>query len=359
MQGRIAGRTSGVKTVSPGEFSMKVKRFFANVIVLAIFAAVIFFIGWISFYVKPGKCAVMTTKTGGLYPEPIQYGKFLWRWERLLPTNVSLSQFDLKEHSYVQNVSGTLPSAEIYSAFMTPKPDFSYNITVKTVFSVSPEKIHELVKSKSIENSEESLDEYLRQKSLVAANMIAEDFIRNGKKDTLLNATVLSGRQVERILSPRLGEFDGIDPWEELPDSLVECEKHLTLARRMACESIVLLQNKGGILPLEKGRKIALIGPNCDNARMMLGNYAGEPEKASSLKDAMEKVLPGLTCFNACGLMDSGFRPEGWEEAFTFAPRMDDGEILRRLEGIDTVVFAGGISYCLEAEEEKIDVKLI
>lgn len=211
MQGRIAGRTSGVKTVSPGEFSMKVKRFFANVIVLAIFAAVIFFIGWISFYVKPGKCAVMTTKTGGLYPEPIQYGKFLWRWERLLPTNVSLSQFDLKEHSYVQNVSGTLPSAEIYSAFMTPKPDFSYNITVKTVFSVSPEKIHELVKSKSIENSEESLDEYLRQKSLVAANMIAEDFIRNGKKDTLLNATVLSGRQVERILSPRLGEFDGIE----------------------------------------------------------------------------------------------------------------------------------------------------
>ena len=165
-------------------------------------------------------------------------------------------------------------------------------------------------------------------------------------------------RNLVRLFSARirLGEFDGIDPWEELPDSLVECKKHLTLARRMACESIVLLQNKGGILPLEKGRKIALIGPNCDNARMMLGNYAGEPEKASSLKDAMEKVLPGLTSFNACGLMDSGFRPDGWEEAYTFAPRMDDGEILRRLEGIDTVVFAGGISYCLEAEEEKIDV---
>ncbi len=173
----------------------------------------------------------------------------------------------------------------------------------------------------------------------------------------LLNEKDLD-RNLERLFAARIrfGEFDDIDPWADLPDSLIECEKHLSLARKMACESIVLLQNKDGILPLDKGRKIALIGPNSDHARMMLGNYAGEPEKAVSLKDAMERMLPGLTCFSACGLMDSHLRPEGWEETFTFAPRMEDSEILDRLDGIDTVVFAGGLSYCLEAEEAEIDL---
>ncbi len=165
-------------------------------------------------------------------------------------------------------------------------------------------------------------------------------------------------RNLERLITARirLGEFDDIDPWEDLPDSLVECEKHLALARRMARESLVLLQNKGGILPLGKESRIALIGPNCDDARMLLGNYAGEPQKALSLKEAMKKIRPDLVCFNACGLMDSSFRPAEWKEESVFAPRMDDGEILKRLEGIDTVIFAGGISYCLEAEEQEIDI---
>ena len=165
-------------------------------------------------------------------------------------------------------------------------------------------------------------------------------------------------RNLERALAARirLGEFDDIDPWAGLPDSLVECEAHRSLARKMACESIVLLQNKGGILPLKKGTKVALIGPNHDHARMMLGNYAGEPENTVTLLDAMKRIHPGLISFGACGLMDSGLRPEGWKEDYTFAPRLDDREILLRLEGIDTVIFAGGLSYCLEAEEEEIDL---
>ncbi len=163
---------------------------------------------------------------------------------------------------------------------------------------------------------------------------------------------------LERLMAARirLGELDGIDPWADLPDSLVECNSHRALARRMALESIVLLHNNDDILPLQYGTQIALIGPNADNRRMMLGNYNGEPDKLPSLKEALEEYIPGLVCFPACGLLDSSLRPEGWEEDHTFAPALDDTEILRRLEGIDVVLFAGGISPSLEGEEQNIDV---
>ncbi len=189
---------------------MKVKRFFANLILLIVFSVVVFFIGWISFYVKPGKCGIMTTKTGGLYPEPVIYGEFLWRWERLLPTNVNLSLYELKEHDFVQNISGSLPSADIYKTLLDPRPDFSYNFTVKTVFSVSPEKIHALVKSGAIENSEDSLEEYLKSKSIVASNQVATYIINTGSRDSFLNTFSLSAAQIAQAMSPRLGEFDGI-----------------------------------------------------------------------------------------------------------------------------------------------------
>lgn len=50
------------------------------------------------------------------------------------------------------------------------------------------------------------------------------------------------------------------------------------LARRIAQQSIVLLKNEGGLLPLKKDlASIAVIGPNADNIRNMLGDYAYPP----------------------------------------------------------------------------------
>ena len=89
---------------------MKIKKFFANIVILAIFAAVVFYIGWITFLVKPGFCAVMSSKTSGIYEKPVMSGAMTWRWERLLPTNVTLETFDLAPFKSTQVVSGELPS---------------------------------------------------------------------------------------------------------------------------------------------------------------------------------------------------------------------------------------------------------
>ena len=63
------------------------------------------------------------------------------------------------------------------------------------------------------------------------------------------------------------------------------------LARRAAVESIVLLKNDTGLLPIRKGqhKTIAVIGPNAKVCR--LGNYSGRPLKTISLFEGIENFV--------------------------------------------------------------------
>lgn len=67
---------------------------------------------------------------------------------------------------------------------------------------------------------------------------------------------------VRRLLTARfqLGEMNEKHPWSQIPYSIVDCPKHQELALKMAHETLVLLQNKNQVLPLNKKQKIAVIG---------------------------------------------------------------------------------------------------
>ena len=150
-------------------------------------------------------------------------------------------------------------------------------------------------------------------------------------------------RSLERLLAARirLGELDGnIDPWNSLPDDIVEGPVHLALARKMAEESIVLLQNRG-VLPLDAGVRAALIGPNADDAEMMWGNYNPIPEHTVTLAQALKERIPGLVTFPACGVVE---------------PIDPVNAILEQLKDVDVVIFAGGISPRFEGEEMPVEV---
>ncbi len=83
-----------------------------------------------------------------------------------------------------------------------------------------------------------------------------------------------------RLLKARfqLGMFDPEEnqPYANIPMTVVGSKPHLDLTLEAAQKSLVLLKNDG-ILPLQKGKRIALIGPNANNHAILIGNYNGDP----------------------------------------------------------------------------------
>ena len=202
-------------------------------------------------------------------------------------------------------------------------------------------------------------------------------------------------RNLMRILTERfrLGEMDGSSPWDDLDPAIVEGPQHRALSLKMARESLVLLQNKG-VLPLRPGQKVALLGPNADDAEMMWGNYNPVPKSTVTLLDAFKARDPQIVNFRGCGIIGAEFMPENDPDnrmaqlmklsneeleaiaqqyainindvkAYarrtkllhdSFLPALDMDDVLKRLEGIDVVVFADGISPRLEGEEMPVQL---
>ena len=114
-------------------------------------------------------------------------------------------------------------------------------------------------------------------------------------------------KHVVRLLEGRfdLGEMD--DPelveWSKVPYSAMGSKANAQLALDMARQSIVLLQNKGGVLPLRKNKeKIAVIGPNADNTPMMWGNYNGTPNNTVTILDGIRAKQKRLLYLPGCDL---------------------------------------------------------
>ena len=114
-------------------------------------------------------------------------------------------------------------------------------------------------------------------------------------------------KHVIRLLEGRfdLGEMD--DPslveWSKIPYSAMSTKASAQLSLDMARQTIVLLQNKGNILPLKKNaEKIAIIGPNADNTPMMWGNYNGTPNKTITILDGVKAKQKKLFYKAGCDL---------------------------------------------------------
>lgn len=117
-------------------------------------------------------------------------------------------------------------------------------------------------------------------------------------------------KHVLRLLEGRfdLGEMD--DPklveWSKIPASVMDSKAHRQLALDMARQSLVLFQNKGGVLPLKAGGEpIAVIGPNADDGPMMWGNYNGTPNRTVTILDGIKARHKRVTYLKGCDLTDT------------------------------------------------------
>jgi beta-glucosidase len=132
-------------------------------------------------------------------------------------------------------------------------------------------------------------------------------------------------RRVLRVAF-RLGALDPPEmvPYSRFNAEVIGSEAHRELARKTALESIVLLRNENGMLPLKKGlRSVAVIGPQAD--KFEVGNYYGaHPRIVSPLEGLRNALGPQVKVEYAsgCDILQPG-KPEEIETAADLARGSD------------------------------------
>ena len=93
----------------------------------------------------------------------------------------------------------------------------------------------------------------------------------------------------------RLGMFDPpkMVPYTSIPMSVVACKKHRQLAYQISTESVVLLKNKGNILPIGPQVKSMMVtGPVATSLEVLMGNYYGFNDQMITFLEGVVGRLP-------------------------------------------------------------------
>lgn len=106
-------------------------------LILLIFGAFVFFVGWTQIKVKPGNIGIVQSKTSGISNKIVIPGKFSWHKEFLIPTNAQIEKFEYKPYNGTKTITGKRSSG-----------DFSFTFQIS--LSYEPELISDLLKDNKI-----------------------------------------------------------------------------------------------------------------------------------------------------------------------------------------------------------------
>ena len=133
---------------------------------------------------------------------------------------------------------------------------------------------------------------------------------------------------VARILTAKfnMGLFEYPLPMEKNYDKVVHAPAHVSLARKIAEESIVLLQNENNILPLQmnKLKSIAVIGPNADQVQFGDYTWSRDNKDGVTLLEALKERVGNQLTLNyakGCDLVTDD--RSGFKEAVDVAKKSD------------------------------------
>lgn len=130
-----------------------------------------------------------------------------------------------------------------------------------------------------------------------------------------------------RVLRSRfeLGLFDppAEVSYQRLGMEHVNTAEHQALALQAAHQSIVLLQNRKAVLPLDESSlsSVALVGPNAAAKITLLGDYHGLPPGVVSVKDALEQRNVVVNFAKGCSVLGNSTR--GFSDALAAAQASD------------------------------------
>ncbi len=201
----------------------------------------------------------------------------------------------------------------------------------------------------------------------VAQSLMAGCDFSDKEFEMNIPAAVQSGKLTEarlddaltRVLRVRfqLGDFDpfGAVPYSKIPPDSICSPEHRAVALKAAQESIVLLENRGNFLPLDKSKikRIAVIGSLAND--VLTNNYNGKPDRSVT-------PLAGIQDFVGAGAQvtySPGYSlPHGWPKAVPGVTGSNDfANAVAAARGADiAIIFVGTNS---GVEEEARDRKTL
>jgi beta-glucosidase len=130
---------------------------------------------------------------------------------------------------------------------------------------------------------------------LDCSNLLQKDVMK------AIQQHLLSEKEIDNALATtlrtefKLGFFDdkNASPFANYGEDSVANDYHITLSRKMAEESMVLLKNEKNILPLDKNKYSAymVVGPNAASLDALLGNYHGVSNHTVNFVEGIVNVV--------------------------------------------------------------------
>ncbi len=117
--------------------------------------------GSVSLFAPSEQWTVLRTKSSGVLDLVVGNSGFIWRWEALIPTNVSFESFPTKEMNLPLTIEGVLDKGEDYSTFLGLKELFDFRIQVNLIYQWNPEKLPQLVREFGLASA--SIEEFLKK----------------------------------------------------------------------------------------------------------------------------------------------------------------------------------------------------
>ena len=173
------------------------KKFLACVLILALFTAAVFYVGWTQFRVKADTVGIVVSKTSGICEKPVLNGEFAWHWQFLLPTNATLKSFHIKPVDIQKTVSGSLPSGEAYAAIYNAQGLFDYSFTFDIQLTLSPEAVVSLMQENKIADDSD-LPLYLEGAAGTLAQHAAAYILNRAENNTAFRVEALRREEILR-----------------------------------------------------------------------------------------------------------------------------------------------------------------